>query len=156
METSEVPLMLIHAAHQYITNPVEVSVFYSALFHKAELSLVRLQCEINDTLEQRDVATVVRIRESSLTVMPTISRTESFRFRNTMRLAESGSGNDRSKMSGSSLKREKYIPARVRRYLYPLESLQSPVLTGSLARMFEERLRGVTIARKSPEPTRTL
>lgn len=56
-KSSEVALMLIHEAHQYINNPREVPELNSALFYKAGLFLFGRLRKIYGTLDRGQVAT---------------------------------------------------------------------------------------------------
>lgn len=80
-------------------------------------------------MDRRDVATFVLFIDIYLTATPTTTQTESVRFRNTLRLVESGSGDDRSKMLGRTVKLEKGFVARVTRHGCPVERLKGGIFT---------------------------
>lgn len=80
--------------------------------------------------------------ETSLRVTLSTSKTLSLGCRHTLCLVESGSGDDRSNMSGKSVKWEKVIVARVKGRFYPVERPKRAYVTGKVRQDVGREMQG--------------
>lgn len=94
-QTSEVVLLLIHAAHQNMNNPNKDALCRSTVFYNARLYAFRQLGEIYDTLDKTAVPTFLAFMDTPVKATPNLYQSVQLVFMNKLRLVESVSGENR-------------------------------------------------------------